>query len=598
MKKYIALICAILMLLLTACNNQMPPAETPTETYAQSEQPTDNGEIMPQPEEKISINTMEKLTDVDGVISVTEQSFSKQINGAVAYKVLYESENGKLAADVVLPEDYTNEDKKYAVLIYFPQVGTSFDSLALNYALNGIIVIRPYARGYGESEGMRDLGGKKDLADSQKLLEIFDSASFIENSKIFVAGSSEGSVNALRLFAEDTEKRISGCAVVDVIADLPAFGKFRGEGVQNLFAYLIGKTYEEAPEEYDLRSAVKFSEKLDRPILLLHFLQSPIMSVEQTDVLYDLIKDTNKDCLYHKIDALSGDFEGESLQRLLSWINKYNESIEGSIATTPEVDETGSTQVEQTDSDYIIHTDWMKFCFSKRDFKESDVADVVTEAESVMADIRNHLKLNYTLAEATGTVCYFNSSYRNEDGQARSECFWNERIMYCVSPNDFVHEYVHMIGENNADLVYHPSKLFSEGLAQYVSLNFYDGIATRQYNFFKEATVSKSSNASEHQMILRLLSNRDIAYNAENYNKAFLAMLCKYYDVSKLDKNSDFYKYYVGQVFVDYCVDQLGGIETFLAVYCDSVTIADIYGIDINEIVSDACAYNTSLFYD
>lgn len=172
-------------------------------------------------------------------------------------------------------------------LIYFPQVGTYIESLASN-------------------------------------LEIYDSASFIENAKIFVAGSSEGSVNALRLLAEDTEKRISGCAVVDVIADLPAYGVFRGEGVQKLFVSLIGKTYEEAPDEYDLRSAVKFSEKLDRPILLLHFLQSPIMSVEQTDALYDLIKDTNEDCTYHKIDALSTDFSGESLQRLLSWINKYD----------------------------------------------------------------------------------------------------------------------------------------------------------------------------------------------------------------------------------------------------------------------------------
>ena len=234
------------------------------------------------------------------------------------------TESRSIENQIKLLENYAKENKNYTVLIYFPQIRTYIESLASIYALNDIIVIRPYARGYGESEGMRDLGGKKDLADSQKLLEIFDSASFIENSKIFVAGSSEGSVNALRLFAEDTEKRISGCAVVDVISDLPAFGEFRGEGVQNLFASLIGKTYEEAPEEYDLRSAVKFSEKLDRPILILHFLQSPIMSVEQTDALYDLIKGTNKDCTYHKIDALSGDFQGESLQRLLSWMNKYD----------------------------------------------------------------------------------------------------------------------------------------------------------------------------------------------------------------------------------------------------------------------------------
>lgn len=324
-KKYIALICAFLILLLTSCNNQSTPhTQTPTDDPTQSEQPTEGMETTPPPEEKNSIDTMEKLSEVDGVISVTKQDFSNSINGAVAYKLLYESENGKLAADVVLPVNYTNENKHYSVLIYFPQVGTYIETLASDFALHNIIVIRPYARGYDESEGVRDLGGQKDLADSKKLLQIFDSASFIENSKIFVAGSSEGSINALRLFAEDKDKLISGCAVVDVVGDLPAYSEFRGEGVRNLFTTLIGKTYEEAPEEYDLRSAVKFSEKLDRPILLLHYLQSPFISAEQTDSLYELLKDTNNDCTYHKIDALSGDFTGEGLQRLLSWINKYD----------------------------------------------------------------------------------------------------------------------------------------------------------------------------------------------------------------------------------------------------------------------------------
>ena len=334
MKKYLVLICAVLMLMLAACNNQVVNIDDVTESVAdgedtetvastQSEKITDNTEADPQPVKK-DITSMENLTKVDGVRSVAKQTFKSQINGAVAYKVLYESENGKLSADVVLPTDYNSENKKYPVLIYFPQITMPIETLASYYALNGIILIRPYARGYGESEGARDLGGEKDLADSKTLLEIFDSASFIENSKIFVAGSSEGSVNALRLFAEDSEKRISGCAVIDVISDLPAFAEFRGQGVKTLFENLIGKTYEEAPEEYDKRSAVKFSEKLDRPILIIHYTQVPIMSVEQTDALYDLIKDNNKDSAYYKIDALSGDFQGEGLNRLLSFINKYD----------------------------------------------------------------------------------------------------------------------------------------------------------------------------------------------------------------------------------------------------------------------------------
>lgn len=328
MKKYIALICLILALLLTSCTSyqndeEMPTDSTIADNSEQTEKTTENSATEPV-EIKNPINTMEKLADVEGVISVSKQSFSRQINGAVAYKVLYQSENGRLSADVVLPSDYTKEGKNYTVLIYFPEIGVGIEELATNYALNKIILIRQYARGNGDSEGVRDFGGNKDLSDSQKLLRIFDSASFIEKSKIFVAGSSEGSVNALRLFAEDSEKRISGCAVVDVISDLKAFGDYRGDGIKNLMSNLIGKTYEQAPEEYMLRSAVAFSEKLDRPLLMIHFSQNQFFPLEQTDALYDLVKDRNEECTYHKIDALSGDFQGESLQRLLSWMNKYD----------------------------------------------------------------------------------------------------------------------------------------------------------------------------------------------------------------------------------------------------------------------------------
>ena len=265
--------------------------------------------------------------------------------------------------------------------------------------------------------------------------------------------------------------------------------------------------------------------------------------------------------------------------------------------TITDTDETETNLIEQTESDYIISTDWMTFYFSKGDFKKSDVEDIAEEAVSVMADVRNYLKVKYNLEEAKETICYFDSTYRSKDGQKRSWCFWDEKKMYCISLDDFVHEYVHMISENNDDLVYHPSKLFSEGLAQYVSLNFYNGIASRQYAFFKEAPVSKNSNASEHQMICDLLSDNGLAYNAENYNKAFVAILDKNYDVTKIDVNSDFYKYNIGQIFVDYCINELGGLKKFISVYCDSVTVADVYGKSVDELVIEACAYNTVTFY-
>ena len=277
--------------------------------------------------------------------------------------------------------------------------------------------------------------------------------------------------------------------------------------------------------------------------------------------------------------------------------NQDNRVEDEPTEITTGANKTEPSLIEPTESDYIISTDWMTFYFSKGDFKESDVEDVAEEAVAVMTDVRNYLKVNYSLEEAEETICYFDSTYRNKDGQKRSMCFWDEKKMYCISPDDFVHEYVHMISENNEDLVYHPSKLFSEGLAQYVSFNFYNGIASQQYTFFKEASVSKNSNEAEHQMICNLLSDNGLAYNAKNYNKAFVAMLDKNHDVTKIDVNSDFYKYNIGQIFVDYCINQLGGLEKFVSVYCDSVTIADVYGKSVDDLVIEACAYNTSTFY-
>ena len=75
------------------------------------------------------------------------------------------------------------------------------------------------------------------------------------------------------------------------------------------------------------------------------------------------------------------------------------------------------------------------------------------------------------------------------------------------------------------------------------------------------------------------------------------AILDKNYDVTKIDVNSDFYKYNIGQIFVDYCINQLGGLEKFISVYCDSVTMVDVYGMSVDELVINACEYNTLLFY-
>ncbi len=336
MKKTLLTLILCLSFIVTGCSSGNEPGKTTvgstagTTARTESQTQTTEGSTEPAlpsaPVEK-SIDRMEDLAGTEDIISVEKIKFSSNINGAVAYRVLFESEGVQLEANFALPGDYTRSGKNYPVLLYFPEVPVHVDNLATFYAQNGVIVARLFYRGWSnsESEGIRDLGGQHDLADAQKLQEICCRTSFMEDSKMFAIGSSEGSIRAMRLFAEDSEHRLSGCAVVSAITDLPAFAEYRGEGIKSLHTALIGKTYEEAPEEYDLRSAVKFYEKLaDRPILLIHYTQSSdYIPAEQPEALYDLLKEINEDCTYYPIDDESTDFIKESLKILLSWVNKH-----------------------------------------------------------------------------------------------------------------------------------------------------------------------------------------------------------------------------------------------------------------------------------
>lgn len=270
---------------------------------------------------------------------------------------------------------------------------------------------------------------------------------------------------------------------------------------------------------------------------------------------------------------------------------------ETSEPTWAVTDEPDSSVIEQNDSAYMVHTEWMTLCFSKKDYDEAEVGAISEEATRVMADIRGYLGVSYTLDDAEGAVCYFDCDYRYNEEENRSWCFWNERKMYCVTLDDFVHEYTHMVSNGNQDLVYYPGKLFSEGLAQYVSYRFYDEIASEAYAYFKGESDLESSNPFVHQTVCELLSRGGLPHNASNYMKAFVAVEGKMNDISKVDPDSDFYNYQIGFVFVDYYVEQFGGIKGFMALYCDSITMSDLYGRTIDELVTIAYHHNMNSFF-
>lgn len=326
MKKLIAILMVLSSLLLFSCNSDaQEPTDLPTEpqeSESATVEPTEKPTEEPTEQDENAIKTMEELVKHEDVVSVKEIILSDDLSFASAYTMIFESDELKIVAEIVLPRDYETKGEIYPVMFYFPTVGAPIESLARAYSARGITVVRMYERGLRGSEGARDFGGE-DIADAQKLIEICDSTEFMKDSKMFVAGASSGSIIAMRLIAEDSARRLSGCAVSDVISDLKAYADFRGEDIQNLFATAIGGAYDEIPEEYEKRSALSFYQKLDRPMLMIHYEQSPFCQAEQTDRLYDQVKRNNAACFYKKFDLLASDFTGEGLTLLVDFIKEF-----------------------------------------------------------------------------------------------------------------------------------------------------------------------------------------------------------------------------------------------------------------------------------
>lgn len=582
MKETIALLCAIMMLLLTACNQSPEEVTTLSETTPQVEAtlPTEGNENGEEetPKSNTPVNTMERMTEVDGVLSVEKQTFLATIKQAVAYKMVYESEYGKLAADVILPEDYTSPYRQYSVLIYYSDTDTGRSELAHIFAQQDIILVRPYMRGTDESEGTTDLGGDKDLADAKALLNILDCATFIKNSNLYIAGAANYSILAFRLMAEDVENRISGCAAANPITNLQAYYDMETQDVKTQISNQIGKTPQESPEEYALRSAVNFVDKLiGKPIFIIRNLKWPYPN-EQITSFIDLLK--KDDYTYHRFNVYSNDFGAQSgdegFDYLRSWINEQDQKL-------------GALKIEENSRWYIVRTEWMKFIFSRSDYQKEDVIPIVVEAVSLMADIRAYLGVYYTKDDAQGAVCYFNSAIiESFDGVFSSY----DQSLRCRNLSVFVHEYSHMVSVSSSDCFYKPSKLFTEGLATYVQYTFHYAVS-QEYQYFNEAPIYEWDDP-EHQYICDIIAQSGMEYNAENYKKATIVMMELYwggYSDERLD-----YPYEIGQIFVEYCVEELGGMQKFMSAFGDYLKFEDIYGKTVEEVVKEARIWNLAQF--
>ncbi len=552
MKKILALFIALLLCMLAcACDGVSSTTSVKTPDTAST-----TGAKNPLPDEQ-KIESIKKLELLEDVVSAKRANVT--VDGTESFKLTFISEGLKICAEISVPDDY--EEKSYPLLLYFPGMNTEHRLIATEFAANGISIIRLYARGSGGSEGKKDLGGT-DYKDAVKLIEICKQADFWKDSKIFLAGSSEGSVTAFRIATECADL-VSGVAAADVISDLTSFAEYRGEAIKQNINGLIGET-DDLAGEYAKRSALMFAEKIKCPVLLISYTENPLFSEKQASALHSAVTAMGGKSEHRRIDTLGTDFRGGASRSLVMWIKEQN----GEVFAEPK----------------------MEFIF-KNGEEEIKQEKIIAEAERVMAEIDAYIGLK--LEKGTELVCVFDNNFSDYGG--RSAAFYKSATMYIVNYGDFAHEYVHMLmnfceggffSNNDARI--------REGFAMYIESIWHEQIRSAEYEYLIPAAGGSIANETEHAEILALMESKGLENNLLNYNKAFVAYICGKVGVENTLalKDEYFQNYYVGLVISDYLISECGGMKKFVSFYINMARPDVKYGKNMAQIAKEALEWN------
>lgn len=238
----------------------------------------------------------------------------------VGYKIKYKSDEEEVIGFICAPGDYL--EKAYPVLIF--NRGGWFEEYKNEpfriqfFARFGFIVLATQYRGVDGGTGVDEFGGA-DVNDVVKLVDLADMFTFT-NGKIYMFGWSRGAMQTYITLSRDGRIDAAVCGAGPT--DLWSF--YSGQkGIEVQLRQMVGNPYL-VPEEYEARSAVKWPDKINTPLWIVHGTEDRRVLFCHSQNLYDAMTELGKDVnltLYPDLDhfipfdAFLGDY--------LYWLKQY-----------------------------------------------------------------------------------------------------------------------------------------------------------------------------------------------------------------------------------------------------------------------------------
>lgn len=246
----------------------------------------------------------------------------------VSYKFTYTVDYNSIIGYIGIPVDCLKNKTPYPCAVYNRGGNRDFGMLekqdvAYLSAQSEMIVIASQYRGSTGSTGRDEFGGD-DINDVIKLIDICEKLKFVSMDNLYLVGESRGGM--MSYISAKQDNRIKKMVIISGISDVAKFYQERND-MEDILDDLIGGSPEEISEEYQKRSAVKWSDQINIPVLIIHSKKDEKVSFSQAQAMVEALKQNNKNCSFVVYDDNIHGFHQQDIKIVKKWLN--GEDISG-----------------------------------------------------------------------------------------------------------------------------------------------------------------------------------------------------------------------------------------------------------------------------
>lgn len=255
-----------------------------------------NGELVSQEVYQFpDYQTAVEKTDVE--IYATKEIYEKAVadKNFEFSKLTYLSDKLKVKAYLYKPAKIKN---KLPVIVFnrgsfirgdiAPELVSFFHRLALE----GFVIVAPMYRQSDGGEGRDELGGG-DVDDLMNIVPLIKSFDFADSENLFLYGESRGGI--MTYLALKRNFPANAAAVFGAITNLENYQKENEKDLSPKVLKQIWSDYEQNKEKiFDERSAIKWTEKINTPIFIMHGGNDPQVNPMQSLSIAEKLQNLGK----------------------------------------------------------------------------------------------------------------------------------------------------------------------------------------------------------------------------------------------------------------------------------------------------------------